>query len=89
VGCLISEEFQGTDEYFQGTNENDGEIPSSGNFKSSEDDYDNGGHFFPSGEFKDNNVGDYEFPPSDNFQSSNEDDEEYLSSGDFQSSEDY
>ena len=38
-----SEEFERTDEDFQGTIENDGEIPSSGNFKSSEDDYDNGG----------------------------------------------
>jgi hypothetical protein len=62
-----SEEFQGTDEDFQGTNENDGEISSSGNFKSNEDDYDNGGNFFQSGEFKDNNVGDYEFPPSEDF----------------------
>jgi hypothetical protein len=96
-----SEDFQGIDEYFQGTNENDGEIPSSGNFKSSEDDYENGGHFFPSGEFKDNNVGDDEFPPSEDFegtdedfppsedfQGTNEDDEEFPPSGDFKSNDD-
>jgi hypothetical protein len=76
-----SEEFQGTDEYFQGTNENDGKIPSSGNFKSSEDDYDNGGHFFLSGEFKDNDVGDYEFPPSEDFEGT---DQEFPPSEDFQ-----
>jgi hypothetical protein len=63
-----SEDFQGIDEYFQGTNEYDEEFPSSGNFKSSEDDYDNGGHSFPSGEFKDINVGDDEFPRSEHFE---------------------
>jgi hypothetical protein len=96
-----SEEFQGTDEDFQGTNEYDEEFPSSGNFKSSEDDYDNGGHSFPSGEFKDNNVGDDEFPPSEDFegtdedfppsedfQGTNEDDEEFPPSGDFKSNDD-
>jgi hypothetical protein len=46
------EDFQGIDEDFQGTNENDGEIPSSGNFKSSEDDYDNGEHFSRVGNLK-------------------------------------
>ena len=95
-----SEDFQGIDEDFQGTNENDGEIPSSGNFKSSEDDYDNGGHFFLSGEFKESSVGDDEFPlsedfegtdedfpPSENFQGMNENDES-PPSGDFKSNDD-
>ena len=65
---LPSEEFQGTDEDFQGTNEHEEDFPSSGNFKSTEDDYDNGGHSFPSGKFKNNNVGDDEFPPSEDFE---------------------
>jgi hypothetical protein len=96
-----SEEFERTDEDFQGTNENDEEIPSSGNFKSSEDDYDNGEPNSPIGEFKDNNVGDYdfppsedfegtdeEFPPSEDFQGTNEDGEEFPPSGDFKSNDD-
>jgi hypothetical protein len=59
-----SEDFQGTDEYFppseyfQGTKEEDEEFPSSGDFKSSEDDYANVGHSFLSGEFKGNDVDD-------------------------------
>jgi hypothetical protein len=55
-----SEDFQRTNEDdkdfppsgdFQGTNEDDEEFMSSGDFKSSEDDYVNSGHFFPSEEF--------------------------------------
>ena len=51
------------------------------NFKSSEDDYDNGEHSFPIGEFKDNNVGDDEFPPSEDFEGT---DEDFPPSEDFQ-----
>jgi hypothetical protein len=85
-------------------NEDDEEFPPSGDFKSSDDDYSNGGQSFQNGEFKGSNVGDddfppsedfqgtdeddEDFPPSDDFQASNEDDEEFPSSGDFQSSED-
>jgi hypothetical protein len=56
-----SEDFQGTNdddenfppsENFQGTSEDDEEFPSSGDFKSSEDDYVDGGQFFPGGQFK-------------------------------------
>ena len=51
VNFPLSEDSQGTNEDFQGTNEYDEEFLSSGNFKSNEDDYDNGEHSFPSGEF--------------------------------------
>jgi hypothetical protein len=82
----------------------DEEFPPSGDFKSSDDDYGNGGQSFPNEKFKGNNVGDDDFPPSEHFQGTdeddedfppceyfqviNEDDEEFPSSGDFQSSED-
>ena len=57
-----------------------------GDFKSSNDDYGNGGHSFPSGEYKCRNVGDDDFPPSEDFQGTDEDDEDFPPSEDFKGS---
>ena len=57
-----SEDFQDTDEDFQGTKKDDENFPSSGDFENNEDDYNNGGH----------NVDDV-FPPNEDFQGTDDD----------------
>ena len=58
---LIMKNFLQVD--FQATNEDIEEFPLSGDFKSSEDDYVDGGQFFPGGQFKGTNGDDDVFPP--------------------------
>ena len=58
-----------------------------GIFKGNEDYYANGGHSFPSGEFKGNNVDNDDFSAREDFQGYiYEDDEDFPPSEDFQGS---